>query len=138
MSKKLLIIFFIPLLFACGETEKETNEVTEETPQTFEDFKESYFNGRQCEDLEDACTQWYEECIAAGHSEEDCSTRLEYCGEDGWNPEDCDDEREEESNSDCDDVSQRAYEECIELGNISEEDCRERAAAAYDDCMERE
>ena len=140
MTSKLAGLLLIPLLFSCSQSEKEESEPTE---QTFADFQESYFSGRQCEELEDACAQWYEDCVAAGHSEEDCGTRLDYCGEDGWEEQDCGDEEREDndgnqSSSDCDEVAQEAYEECIAQDGASAEDCRERAARAYEECMERE
>ncbi len=105
---------------------------SEKTETSFEDFEASYFSGLQVDERTEACSQWYEDCVAAGYSEEACSTRVEYCEEDWVSDEDREEEREE-SSSDCDDISTRAYEECLQAG-ASEEDCRERAARAYEEC----
>ena len=129
--KPFFAILFASSFLACGE--KET--------QSFEDFQADYFNARQGEELNDACSDWYEDCVAAGYDEEACGARLEYCEDGEWGgDDDRDEEREEdaqEEGSPCDDVATRTYEECIANGG-TEDDCRGEAAQAYEDCAERE
>ena len=130
------LTFISPSIFlACGG--KDT--------QSFTEFQSDYFGARQGEELEDACGAWYEDCVAAGYSEEDCGTRLEYCDDGEWvsgNREDDTttreerEDREEREEADCEDVATRAYEDCVDAG-YSEEDCRERAAQAQENCEER-
>ena len=126
---RLLLHSLLALSFlGCGE--KET--------QSFEDFQADYFNARQGDELANACSTWYDDCVTAGYSEEDCGVRLEYCENGEWNTEEDREESDEEREEiECDDVATRVYEACLSEGG-TEEDCRERAAQAYEDCDERE
>ena len=111
MKKGLLATLFTFSFFACGE--KET--------QSFDEFQADYFNARQGDELADACSTWYDDCVAAGYAEEDCGVRLEYCENGEWNTE----EEREESDEDreeieCDDVATRVYEACLSEGGTEE------------------
>ena len=101
-----------------------------ETPN-FEDFQAEYFNARQ-DDLADACSSWYEDCIAEGYPEDACSTRLEECSNDENREEDP--QGSEGGSSECDEATRTAYAECLEDGG-TEEECREAAAQAYEECI---
>ncbi|MEC7984778.1 MAG: hypothetical protein VX278_06425 [Myxococcota bacterium] len=116
-------------LLACGDKEN----------QSFEDFQADYFHARQGEELSDACSSWYEDCVAAGYAEDDCGSRLEYCEDGEWTTGEDGEDREEgdREESDCDARAARAYEECISAGG-SEEECRERVAQLYEDCENEE
>ena len=126
---KIIFLLIASTIVACTEKETASQE------QSFEEFKTEYFNARQGEELDEACGSWFDDCVAAGHSEEDCGTRLEYCenGEWGSNDDREDDESEETEASECERQARRAYEECINTG-ASEEDCRSEYEQAYNDC----
>jgi len=127
--KKIILILSTSTMLACTEKEAADQE------QSFDDFKTEYFNARQGEDLDEACGSWFDDCVAAGHSEEDCGTRLAYCedGEWGSNDDREDEEAEETAASECEQEARRAFEECINTG-ASEEDCRSQYEQAYRDC----
>ena len=127
--KVILTGLLILNLSACGEKQS----------QSFEEFQDDYFLARQGDELVDACSAWYEDCVAAGYSEEDCGSRLEYCDDGEWTTGEDGEDREEgdREESDCDDRATRVYEECIAAGG-SEEECRERVAQFYEDCENEE
>jgi hypothetical protein len=62
---------------------------------TFEEWTEEYFAARADDDIDDVCADWYDACVDAGHSEEDCASRIEYCDGWVWGEEGDDEDREE-------------------------------------------
>ena len=125
---KNFILFVVTItIAACSEKN------TQEPNQSFEDFQTEYFNARQGDELDEACTSWYDDCVAAGYPEESCSTRLEYCQDEERSDEDRESDESDEGNSECQREARIAYQECIDAGS-SEEDCRNEYAQAYNDC----
>ena len=125
--KRSIVLLTLSIGTSCAD--KQNQDVH---PQSFEDFQSEYFNARQGDELDDACSSWYNDCVAAGYAEEDCSRRLEYCEDGEWGADDREDDNEA---SECEEVARTAYEECVESG-VSAEDCRIRYEQAYNDCEE--
>lgn len=122
-------IFLFSFFWLCTLCACEAKEA-----QSFEEFQSDYFNARQDEEREDACTDWYDDCVAQGYSVEDCGARLEYCEDGEWNTGDNREEDGAQEESECDGVSTQVYEECLEAGG-TQENCRGQAAQAYEDCV---
>ena len=127
----LSLILVTALLVACEDKEVET-EV-----QSFEEWKADYMNARQSDSTEDVCAEFYQDCVDAGHAEEDCAIRSEECTEFSEREDTEEREPEESESSECDELARLAYEECIEEGG-SNEDCRVVYGEVYDDCINSE
>ena len=131
MMTRLPLILLTTGLFACEDVGKEQTE-----DQSFEEWSDSYMNARQNDSTDDVCSEFYQDCIDAGYSEEDCSLRTEACANssDDGREDDRPDNTDEES--ECERVAQEAYDDCIDSGS-SAADCRSTYAEAYDDCINR-
>lgn len=106
--KNISMTLLISFLCACGE--KENAEETQ--AQSFEDFQTQYFSLNQ-DNLDQACSEWYDDCIDEGYAAEDCGIRLEECEEGDWEDggDEGDREDEEREDGDREDESDREDEE---------------------------
>ena len=132
MTAKLPLALLLTGLLACEETEKESTET-----QTFQEWSDSYMNSRQNDSTDDVCSEFYQDCIDAGYSEEACATRTEECAQ--WGGEEREDEESSSTDeeSECEREAREAYEDCVNSGS-SQADCRSVYAEAYDDCLNRQ
>ena len=119
-------------LFACEQAENESTET-----QTFQEWSESYLKSRQNTSTDDACSEFYQDCIDAGYSEEDCATRIEECTQGAGEEREDEESSSTAEESECEREAREAYEDCVSSG-FSQADCRSVYAETYDDCLNRQ